>query len=87
MLVHLVPLATSLPLSPLQRDGPTAPLLNRRQTSFEVVSGIQPFGIQPRLEIRQLEQNVDQWNIYLLGLAKFMATNQSDKLSYYQIAG
>ncbi|KAK0795438.1 hypothetical protein LTR02_007053 [Friedmanniomyces endolithicus] len=87
ILVHLVPLVTSLPLSPLQTDDPTAPLLNRRQSSFEVVSGIQAFGIQPRLEIRQLEQNVDQWNIYLLGLARFQATNQSDKLSYYQIAG
>ncbi|KAK0283610.1 hypothetical protein LTR35_006069 [Friedmanniomyces endolithicus] len=83
----LVPLATSLPFSPFQKDEFTALLLNRRQSSFEVVSGIQAFGIQPRLEIRQLEQNVDQWNIYLLGLARFQATNQSDKLSYYQIAG
>ncbi|TKA80498.1 hypothetical protein B0A55_02304 [Friedmanniomyces simplex] len=86
-LMRLIPYAASLPLSPLTSDDPTAPLLQRRQSSFEVVSGIQAFGIQPRLEIRQLEQNADQWNIYLLGLAKFQATNQSDKLSYYQIAG
>jgi len=59
----------------------------RRQSSLEVVTGIQQFGIQPRLEIRQLEKNVDQFNIYLLGLVKFQATNQSEKLSYYDIAG
>ncbi|OCK82998.1 Di-copper centre-containing protein [Lepidopterella palustris CBS 459.81] len=41
----------------------------------------------PRLEIRQLEQNADQWNVYLLGLNRFQQMTQSDKLSYYQIAG
>jgi len=66
---------------------PEAPALHRRQSSLTPVTGITEFGVQPRLEIRQLEQNADQWNIYLLGLARFQATNQSDKLSYYQIAG
>jgi tyrosinase len=41
----------------------------------------------PRLEIRQLRNNADQWNLYLLGMERFMAKSQSDKLSYYQIAG
>ncbi|KAK5114494.1 hypothetical protein LTR62_002429 [Meristemomyces frigidus] len=61
----------------------------RRQSSsgFEVVAGIQEFGVHPRLEIRQLEKDVAQFNIYLLGLARFQATDQSEKLSYYQIAG
>lgn len=66
---------------------PQAPTLRRRQSSFEPVTGVTEFGVQPRLEIRQLEQNVDQWNLYLLGLARFQAANQSDKLSYYQISG
>jgi hypothetical protein len=68
-------------------------LLNRRQSSvnassgFTVITGIQGTGTQPRLEIRQLEKNPDQWNIFLLGMARFMRSNQSEKLSYYQVAG
>lgn len=67
-------------------------LLNRRQSSanssgYTVVTGIQGTGTQPRLEIRQLEKNADQWNIYLLGMNRFMRSNQSEKLSYYQVAG
>jgi hypothetical protein len=65
--------------------------LNRRQNTnssgFTIVTGIQGASPQPRLEIRQLEKNADQWNIYLLGMRRFMSTNQSEKLSYYQIAG
>ena len=67
-------------------------LLNRRQSSanssgYTVVTGIQGTSTQPRLEIRQLEKNPDQWNIYLLGMNRFMRSNQSEKLSYYQVAG
>lgn len=67
-------------------------VLSRRQTStnsssYTIVTGIQGIGTQPRLEIRQLEKNVDQWNIYLLGMNRFMRSNQSEKLSYYQVAG
>ncbi|KAK6428007.1 hypothetical protein LTR95_015856 [Oleoguttula sp. CCFEE 5521] len=66
-------------------------LLDRRQSDgvsgFTVVTGIQGTSPQPRLEIRQLEKDVDQWNLFMLGLTRFMATNQSEKLSYYQIAG
>jgi tyrosinase len=66
--------------------------LTRRQSSanssgYTVVTGIQGTGVQPRLEIRQLEKNADQWNVFLLGLNRFMRSNQSEKLSYYQVAG
>ncbi|KAF2259452.1 Di-copper centre-containing protein, partial [Lojkania enalia] len=40
-----------------------------------------------RLEIRELEKNKDQWNIYLLGMRKFQSMDQKNKLSWYQIAG
>lgn len=40
-----------------------------------------------RKEIRQLQQDEDQWNLYLLGLQRFQAVDQSQLLSYYQIAG
>jgi len=41
----------------------------------------------PRLEIRQLRQNADQWNLYLIGMERFQAKSKDDKLSYYQVAG
>lgn len=66
-------------------------VLNRRQSTnasgVTVVTGITGTSPQPRLEIRQLEKNADQWNIYLLGLTRYMRTNETEKLSYYQIAG
>ncbi|OIW34914.1 Di-copper centre-containing protein [Coniochaeta ligniaria NRRL 30616] len=40
-----------------------------------------------RQEIRNLEQNRDQWTLYLLGLSMMQYTNQSDPLSWYQITG
>lgn len=82
--------AASAPLLSHSVEDITAELrshLQRRQASLTAITGIQEFGVQPRLEIRQLEQNTDQWNIFLLGLARFQGTNQSEKLSYYQIAG
>lgn len=92
VLSQLIRLAICSTLSlHLVEDISTSPLpsstLFRRQSSFEVVTGIQGYGVQPRLEIRQLQQNADQWNIYLLGLARFQASNQSEKTSYYHIAG
>lgn len=39
-----------------------------------------------RLEIRQLIQNTDQFNLYILALYRFQNTDQSDPLSFYQIA-
>jgi hypothetical protein len=80
-----------------RRDDAVHPLNRRQNTNssgqntnssgFTIVTGIQNISPQPRLEIRQLEKNVNQWNIYLLGMRRFMRTNQTEKLSYYQIAG
>lgn len=66
----------------------SASLLDRRQSSnsnstFTVVQGIQDTSPQPRLEIRELEKNVDQWNIFMLGLSRWMKTNQSEKVSLH----
>ncbi|CBX98175.1 hypothetical protein IAQ61_010273 [Plenodomus lingam] len=41
----------------------------------------------PRLELRELQKNADQWNLYLLGMERFMAKDMNDPLSFYQIAG
>lgn len=62
----------------------------KRQSGFFSVLGVAGItgpASHPRLEIRELERNKDQWNIYLLGLRKFQGVNQNDKLSYYQISG
>lgn len=61
--------------------------LARRQQPNVAITGLTSGGVQPRLEIRQLQQNEAQWNVFLLGLARFQATNQTNLTSYYQIAG
>ena len=45
--------------------------------------GAPPF----RLEIRELQKNADQWNLYLIGLRRMMDMNDREKTSYYQLAG
>jgi tyrosinase len=60
----------------------------RQLASTYPVTGIQQSSIQPRLEIRQLQEDFpDTFNIYLLGLQKFQQVDQSDPLSWYGIAG
>lgn len=89
-LLHAVLLTSCSPLLSHQVEelaAPEAPTLQRRQSSLTLVTGITAFGVQPRLEIRELQQNADQWNIYLLGLVRWQAVNETEKLSYYQIAG
>lgn len=63
------------------------PLLARQAQAPFNVAGVQGGGVKQRLEIRQLQQTGDQWNIFLLGLARMQAADQQDPLSYYQIAG
>ncbi|KAF2869068.1 hypothetical protein BDV95DRAFT_499227 [Massariosphaeria phaeospora] len=61
--------------------------LQERQSGFLEITGIRSGGVQPRLEIRELKKNADQWNLYLLGMEKFQGKPHSDRLSYYQVAG
>ena len=61
------------------------PDLAKRQ-SGGAVTGAQG-GTQPRLEIRQLEANADQWNLFMLAMQAFQNTDHSDPMSWYQIAG
>lgn len=61
----------------------SANLLGRRQssnTNFTIVQGVQDTSPQPRLEMRELEKNADQWNIFMLGLNRWMKTNESEKV-------
>ncbi|KAF2423095.1 Di-copper centre-containing protein [Tothia fuscella] len=43
--------------------------------------------LQPRLEIRELEKDTDQWNLFLLGFKRLKEVKSSDHLSYFRIAG
>ena len=91
VLAVAVPPLLSHQIEELTRHDESDRLLNPRQAAnssgFTVVTGIQGTSPQPRLEIRQLQKNADQWNIFLLGMNRFMHTNESEKLSYYRIAG
>lgn len=55
--------------------------------SFFSVVGVQGCGVQPRLELRDLEKDAELWNMFLLSMARFQAMDQNQKISYYQIAG
>ncbi|KAI9810350.1 MAG: hypothetical protein M1827_006317 [Pycnora praestabilis] len=64
----------------------------RRQTATFSINGVStgrgPDGSVPfRQEIRQLQRNADQWNLYLLALQRLQQVDQSDQFSWYQIAG
>jgi tyrosinase len=43
--------------------------------------------VLPRFEIRQLQQKTAQWNIFLLAMQTLQNTAQTNKVSYYQLAG
>ncbi|KAF2011614.1 Di-copper centre-containing protein [Aaosphaeria arxii CBS 175.79] len=63
----------------------TEDVLNKRANNI-AIRGVQS-PLAPRLEIRDLQSNSDQWNLYLLGMERFMAKPKNDRESYYQIAG
>jgi len=56
------------------------------QEQYMAISGVQG-SIQPRREIRDLYTDAAQWNVFILGLARFQAMEPSDPMSYYQVAG
>jgi tyrosinase len=66
-----------------------APLENIqvRQADYVAVTGAAVGGVQPRLEIRDVEANKEMFNLLLLAMKRFQDTNQEEKLSYYEISG
>lgn len=61
------------------------PLRQRQSSGTYAITGIQNGGIHPRLNIRDMMNNTDMFNLYLLGLRRFMDTPESDPLSYHSI--
>ena len=53
----------------------------------QIVTQGAPDGQYPRLEIRDLKKNADQWNLFLLAMERFQNKPKDDPMSYYQIAG
>ena len=69
---------------------PSKGIKTRQTNSIHPIFGVRGLGVDtvhPRLEIRELERNKDQLNVYLLGLQRLQSIGQYDKFSYYQIAG
>lgn len=62
-----------------------SPLRQRQTSGTYAITGIQSGGIHPRLNIRDMMNNTDMFNLYLLGLRRFMDTPESDPLSYHSI--
>ena len=62
-------------------------LEERQSGGFVAITGV-PGNVYPRLEVREMLFNKpNQWTLFILGLQKFQRMSQSDRLSYYQIAG
>lgn len=89
-MVVLSKLASVVTLSSLLGSAFASPLpeptLEERQSNFLAVTGF-PGNVQPRLEIRTLQQDSVQWNLFLLSLQAFMAMSQPTRESYFQISG
>jgi tyrosinase len=64
----------------------TRAVLQKRADKI-TITGAGGNGSYPRLEIRDLQQNADQWNLYLLAMESFKAKPRNDPMSFYQIAG
>lgn len=67
-------------------------ILKRQASNFYAITGIHAGSGQEgsapiRHEIRKLEQDNTTWALYILGLDMLQYTNQTEMLSWYQIAG
>lgn len=78
-------LAISQAASP--SNGSTCGVARTDDGSFFSVVGVQGTGVHPRRELRELEKDAETWNIFLQAFARFQAMDQSDKVSYFQVAG
>ncbi|KAF2749170.1 Di-copper centre-containing protein [Sporormia fimetaria CBS 119925] len=83
-LAALSSVAVSSPVD-TQRDSVVA-----RQNDYFVIKGVTEGGVQPRLNIRDLSrkpENKEMWALFVLALQRLQEVKQSDKASYYSIAG
>ena len=55
--------------------------------AFLPVVGPGGTAVRPRLEVRELKTNANQWTLYLLAMRQLQSRTQATKNSFYQIAG
>ena len=60
--------------------------IERRQGGTFAISGANAPDVQPRLEVRQLQQNPTAWNLFLLAMRDFKGMDQAPIDSYYTIS-
>lgn len=68
---------------PEKRQSSDIPYITTGVTNNLPTDGSMPL----RLEIRELQKNTEQWNLYILALDMLQYTDQSELLSWYEIAG
>ena len=78
-------LISSIAASPIELHLPK--VLEARQDGSLPVVGVTSGGVQPRLELRELEKQHEQFTLFIIALTRFQAVDQNDRESYYQIAG
>lgn len=67
-------------------NGPSCGVAKADDSYFSVV-GVQGTGVHPRQELRELQKDTELWSIFLQAFARFQAMDQTEKISYYQVAG
>ncbi|CAE6995327.1 hypothetical protein P3342_000092 [Pyrenophora teres f. teres] len=55
--------------------------------SYFSVLGVQGTGVHPRQELRELQKDRELWNMFLQAFSRFQSMDQSEKTSYFQVAG
>ncbi|KAF1986411.1 Di-copper centre-containing protein [Aulographum hederae CBS 113979] len=58
-----------------------------RQVSTIPITGVKGSGVQVRREIGELSTDPVAWDIFILGLNRFMSMDPKDPMSYHQLAG
>lgn len=89
-LVFLATVAAAIPSPPAYDYGFKAAKVVKRQTQDPIIVTKLPSingTIPNRPDIRELKDNPFKWNLFLLASSMFQFTNQSEQLSWYQIAG
>ena len=68
-------------------NGPSCGVAKADDSSYFSVVGVQGTGVYPRQELRELEKDAELWNIFIQAFSRFQAMDQSQKTSFYQVAG
>ncbi|PVI06884.1 Di-copper centre-containing protein [Periconia macrospinosa] len=79
----LLSLASASPVGPEKS-------IKARQNSYYVLQPVTDGGVQPRMDIRELERNPaykEVWTLFLLAVERLKAVDQQNKTSFYQVAG